>query len=113
MKYWEIIADNLSKAGLELGLCLSRDREARTICIADAHRADGKRFVVRAVSECFFSIKNGRKVTGANFEKLLAAVADKFPTICRMSGPRQGAHVAVIFVFPAFFCNAGQNLPKE
>jgi hypothetical protein len=24
MKYWEIIADNLSKAGLELGLCLSR-----------------------------------------------------------------------------------------
>ena len=34
---------------LELRLCLShRFREGRTIWIADAHRGDGKRFVVRA-----------------------------------------------------------------
>jgi hypothetical protein len=33
---------------LELGLCLTVDCEGRTIWIADAHRGDGKRFVVRA-----------------------------------------------------------------
>jgi len=33
---------------LELGLRLSRSFSGRTIWIADAHRGDGKRFVVRA-----------------------------------------------------------------
>jgi hypothetical protein len=33
---------------LELGLRLSRGFSRRTIFIADAHRDDGKRFVVRA-----------------------------------------------------------------
>jgi hypothetical protein len=48
MKYWEIIADNLSKAGWSWGCVSALDREGRTIWIADAHRDDGKRFVVRA-----------------------------------------------------------------
>ena len=48
MKYWEIIADNLSKAGWSLGWVSAVDLEGRTIWIADAHRDDGKRFVVRA-----------------------------------------------------------------
>ena len=48
MKYWEIIADNLSKAGWSLGRVSVLDSEGRTIWIADAHRDDGKRFVVRA-----------------------------------------------------------------
>jgi hypothetical protein len=47
LKYWEIIADNLSKAGWSLGWISAVDLEGRTIWIADAHR-DGKRFVVRA-----------------------------------------------------------------
>jgi hypothetical protein len=47
VKYWEIIADNLSKAGWSLGLRVS-DSNGRTIWIADAHRGDGKRFVVHA-----------------------------------------------------------------
>ena len=47
MKYWEIIADNLSKAGWSYGYVSAVDREGRTIWIADAHR-DGKRFIVRA-----------------------------------------------------------------
>jgi hypothetical protein len=47
MKYWEIIADNLSKADWSLGYVSAVDSEGRTIWIADAHR-DGKRFVVRA-----------------------------------------------------------------
>ena len=48
MKYWEIIADNLKKAGWSLGYVSAVDREGRTMWIADAHRGDGKRFVVRA-----------------------------------------------------------------
>ena len=48
MKYWEIIADNLSKAGLSLGWVSAVDSNGRTIWIVDAHRDDGKRFVVRA-----------------------------------------------------------------
>jgi hypothetical protein len=45
VKYWEIIADNLSKAGWSLGWVSAVDREGRTIWIVDAHREDGKRFI--------------------------------------------------------------------
>jgi hypothetical protein len=48
MKYWELIADNLSKAGWSLGWVSALDGEGRTVWIVDAHRGDGKRFVVRA-----------------------------------------------------------------
>jgi hypothetical protein len=48
VKDWEIIADQLSKAGWSWGCVSALDREWRTIWIADAHRDDGKRFVVRA-----------------------------------------------------------------
>ncbi len=48
MKDWEIIADNLSKAGWSWGCVSAIDSEGRTIWIADAHRDDGKCFVVRA-----------------------------------------------------------------
>jgi hypothetical protein len=46
MKYWEIIADNLSKAGSSWGCVSTVDSNGRTIFVADAHRDDGKRFVV-------------------------------------------------------------------
>jgi hypothetical protein len=48
VKYWEIIADNLSKAGWSWGCVSAIDASGRTISIADAHRDDGKRFVARA-----------------------------------------------------------------
>jgi len=48
MKYWEIIADNLKKRGWSLGWVSAVDSEGRTTWIADAHRDNGKRFVVRA-----------------------------------------------------------------
>jgi len=48
VKYWEIIADNLSKAGWSWDWVSAVDSKGRTIWIADAHRDDGKRFVVRA-----------------------------------------------------------------
>src|SRR5437016_5000284 len=48
MKYWETIADNLSKAGWSWGCVSAVDSKGRTIWIADAHRDDGKRYIVRA-----------------------------------------------------------------
>ena len=48
VKYWEIIADNLSKAGWSWGCVSAIDFNGRTIWIADAQRDDGKRFVVWA-----------------------------------------------------------------
>ena len=48
MKYWETVADKLSKAGWSLGCVSAIDSDGRTIWIADAHRGNGKRFVVRA-----------------------------------------------------------------
>ena len=48
MKNWEAIADNLNKAGWSWGCVSAIDSNGRTIWITDAHRGDGKRFVVRA-----------------------------------------------------------------
>jgi len=48
MKDWEIITDNLNKAGSSLSYVSAIDSNGRTIWIADAHRDDGKRFIVRA-----------------------------------------------------------------
>jgi hypothetical protein len=48
MRDREIIADNLSKAGWSWGCVATVDSRVRTIFIADAHRDDGKRFVVHA-----------------------------------------------------------------
>jgi hypothetical protein len=48
MKYWEIIADNLRKAGWSWVCVAAVGSRGQTIWIANAHRDDGKRFVVRA-----------------------------------------------------------------
>jgi hypothetical protein len=48
VKKWEIIADNLSKAGRSWGCVSALDAQGRTIWIVDAHRGYGKRFIVRA-----------------------------------------------------------------
>jgi hypothetical protein len=47
VKYWEIIADNLSKVEWSWGCVSAIDSDGRTIWIVDAHRGDGNRFVVR------------------------------------------------------------------
>jgi hypothetical protein len=48
VKSSQIIADDLSKAGWSWGCLSAVDRDGRTIWIVDAHRDDGKRFIVRA-----------------------------------------------------------------
>jgi hypothetical protein len=57
MKGWEVIADNLSKAGWSWSCVSALDCEGRTIWIADAHRGDGKRFVVRADEKLNLNLK--------------------------------------------------------
>jgi hypothetical protein len=46
-KYWEIIVNNIIKAGFSMGWVSALDDNGHTIWIVDAHR-DGKRFVMRA-----------------------------------------------------------------
>jgi len=48
VRYWEIIADKLIASGWSWGCVSTIDSKGRTIWIADAHRDNGKRFVVRA-----------------------------------------------------------------
>ena len=48
MKYWEIIANNLSAAGWTWGVVSAVNTDGKTVFVADAHRSDGKRFIVRA-----------------------------------------------------------------
>jgi len=47
-RYWEIIADNTKKRGWSLGWVSALDCEGRTIWIVEAHRDDGKRYVVHS-----------------------------------------------------------------
>ena len=48
-KYWEIIADNLSKAGWSWGCVSAIDSNGETIWIADPHRDEGSLVLVRLV----------------------------------------------------------------
>jgi hypothetical protein len=48
VKFWEVIADNLSKAGWTWGCVATVDSNGQTIFVADAHRDNGKRFIVTA-----------------------------------------------------------------
>jgi hypothetical protein len=71
VKYWEIIADHLSKAGWGWGCVSAIVSNGRTIWIADAHRGDGKRFVVHADDKLTASIElesaihNGQRLAPA------------------------------------------------
>ena len=67
MKYWEVIADNLSKAGWSLGWVSAVDSEGRTIWIVDAHRDDGKRFIVHADEKVSAFVELERQVLTVTF----------------------------------------------
>ena len=66
VKYWEIIADKLSRAGWTWGCIATVDREGRTIFVVDAHRGDGKRFVVHADEKltAFLELETAIRPTG-------------------------------------------------
>jgi hypothetical protein len=46
VKYWEIIADNLSKAGFSWGCSSEIDSTGRVLYTADAYARDGRHFTV-------------------------------------------------------------------
>jgi hypothetical protein len=48
VKDWEIIADNLRKAGWRCGYISSADHEGPQFWVADAQREDAGRFIVSA-----------------------------------------------------------------
>jgi hypothetical protein len=67
MKYWEIIADRLSKAGWSWGCVSAIDSNGRTIWIVDAHRDDGRRFIVRADEKLSAFVELERQVLTVTF----------------------------------------------
>ena len=67
MKDWEIIADRLSTAGWSLGWVSAIDSNGRTIWIADAHRDDAKRCVVRADEKLSAFVELEREVLTVTF----------------------------------------------
>jgi hypothetical protein len=76
MKSWEIIDDNLSKAGFSWGVVSAIDSRGRTIWIADAHRDDGKRFIVHADGKrltAFLELESAIRVQASSLEYGLLA----------------------------------------
>ena len=67
MKYWEIIADNLKKAGWSYGYVSAIDSAGRTIWIVDAHRGDGRRFIVHADEKLSAFVELERQVLTVTF----------------------------------------------
>ena len=65
VNYWEIISDNLSKAGWSWGCVAALDYKGRMIWITDAH-GYGKRFIVRAdeILTAFVELQRDTRVRG-------------------------------------------------
>jgi hypothetical protein len=57
MKYWELVADKLSKAGWSWGCVSAIDSNVRTMWIADAHHASMSLGISR--TKMPFSLSNG------------------------------------------------------
>jgi hypothetical protein len=85
--YWEIIADNLSKAGWSWGCVSAIDSSGRTIFVADAHRVDEKRFVVRADEKltAFLELRIGNPGSRLSF---LTRCRDFFQTRRHKTSPK-------------------------
>jgi hypothetical protein len=62
-RYWEIIGDNLSKAGWSWGCVSAVDSDGQTIFV-DAHRDDGQRFVVHADEKLTAFLELERAIRG-------------------------------------------------
>jgi len=56
VKYWEIIADNLKRAGWSWGCVAAIDSNGRPIWIADAHRDDFRSGEIRVLDSAGYVI---------------------------------------------------------
>jgi hypothetical protein len=81
MKDWEVVADNLKKAGWSWGCVSAVDSRGRTIWIVDAHR-EGKRFVVRADEKLTAFLELESAVRAFGFSRL-DNLTRFFQTRCR------------------------------
>ena len=77
MKYWEIIADRLSASGWTWGCASQFDAIGRVLFTADAHRDNGKRFIVTA-DERLTAFLELERITHESFRFLNA---EQFGTI--------------------------------
>jgi hypothetical protein len=70
VKDWEIIADNLSKAGWSLGWVSTINSNGQTLWIVDAHRSDAGRFIIHADQElpAFLELESAIKTHRHNHE---------------------------------------------
>jgi hypothetical protein len=73
VKSWEIIADRISKVGWSLGWVSAVDSRGRTIWIVDAHRGDGKRFIVHADIKLGLAIRNAFRVLQRKWRRSINA----------------------------------------
>ena len=71
MKDWEIIADNLSKAGWSLGCISSTNHEGRQFCVVAAERKDAGRFIVQPDEKltAFLELESAIRVTANWLDK--------------------------------------------
>jgi hypothetical protein len=63
----EIIADNLSKAGFSWGCVSTINPNGKIIFVADAHRDDGRRFIVHADDKLSAFVELERQVLTVTF----------------------------------------------
>jgi hypothetical protein len=95
VKPWEIIADNLSNARLELRLHCNRGLQRRTIFIADANRDDGKRFVARLAKLATLA---RRRQMARNFTlpfPYYKVIDERTPQTCKDHPPRAALYCAL------------------
>jgi len=67
MKHWEIITDNLKDAGFSWGCVSAIDSNGRTSWVADAHRDNGKRLIVRAEEKLSAFVELEAAIRGSPF----------------------------------------------
>jgi len=67
MKQWEIIADNLSKAGWSWGCVATINPKGQTIFVADAHGDDGRHFIVQSDDKLNAFVEPEREVLTVTF----------------------------------------------
>jgi hypothetical protein len=92
-----MIAENLTKAGWRWGCVSALDSEGRTIWIADAHRGDGKRFVVRADEKltAFIELEFAARAASHKNQTALIAPGQPSTAIALLGRRRAGLGCAV------------------
>jgi hypothetical protein len=61
MKYWEIVANNLSKAGWRCGCISSANHDGQQFWVVAAEREDARRFIVRDDEKLTAFLQLGRR----------------------------------------------------